>query len=352
MERKRKFLLTFAIFLIWTTLLTGCIPVYTDLDISISHKETTAPTFGTDIGSECTDPAEPEGAEKPDETATWPTEQEDVKPPVEETEATEEMDAPEKMEKPDVSDVTEATSPAVPSKTTEAPSESITNAPTTEPTEKPAESPTEATTTPDKTEVVEPTTQETTEPTVPEITEPEATEPPEVEPSEPEITEPTETEPPAEPSTPTEPSETTEPTEPIKDLYLDDYNYPNFYGRLYIPSVGIDVALYYGNDQAATDRKDSASIFAYGTYDGEIIADHSNQDFSKLFGVSVGDTGYIRLSDGGTINIRCAEVFNGHNTGTELTDNDYKNVMGQYDYLMYTCRNGWRNILICQWTRC
>lgn len=341
MRGNKRFLLTFALALIGTTLLTGCIPVYADPDISISHRETTAPTFGTDIGSECTDSAEPEVTEKPDETVIQPTEPEGVKPPVEEIETT------EATEKPDAPDTNEAPAPTVPLETTETPSESMTNAPTTAPTEKPAESPTEATTTPDKTEVVEPTTQETTEPTVPEITEPETTEP-----TEPEATKPTETELPAEPSTPTEPGETTEPTEPVKDLYLDDYNYPNFYGRLYIPSVGIDVALYYGNDQAATDRADSASIFAYGTYDDEIIADHSNQDFSKLFGVSVGDTGYIRLSDGGTINIRCAEVFNGHNTGTELTDSDYNNVMGQYDYLMYTCRNGWRNILICQWTRC
>lgn len=322
---KRKFSLIFALALIGMTLLTGCILVYTDPDISISHRETTAPTFGTDIGSECTDPAETEGAEKPDETATQPTEPEGVKPPVAETETTE---ATEKPEAPD---------------TTEAPA----------PTEKPAKNPTEATTTPDKTEVAEPTAPESTES---EVIEPSVTEPETTEPTEPEITKPTET--PAEPADTTEPpavtepTETTKPTEPVKDLYLDDNDYPDFCGRLYIPSVGIDVALYYGNDQAAADRTDSASIFQYSVYDGEIIADHSNQDFSKLFGVSVGDTGYIRLSDGGTVNIRCVEVFNGHNTGTELTDNDYNNVMGQYDYLMYTCRNGWRNILICQWTRC
>lgn len=310
MCKNRRILLIFVFALIGITLLTECILVYTDPDISISHIETTAPTFGTDIGSECTDPAETEGAEKPDETVTQPTEPEGVKPPVAETETTE---ATEKPEAPD---------------TTEAPA----------PTEKPAKNPTEATTTPDKTEVAEPTAPESTES---EVIEPSVTEPETTEPTEPEITKPTET--------PAEPADT---TEPVKDLYLDDNDYPDFCGRLYIPSVGIDVALYYGNDQAAADRTDSASIFQYSVYDGEIIADHSNQDFSKLFGVSVGDTGYIRLSDGGTVNIRCVEVFNGHNTGTELTDNDYNNVMGQYDYLMYTCRNGWRNILICQWTRC
>ena len=137
----------------------------------------------------------------------------------------------------------------------------------------------------------------------------------------------------------------------INNSYHDDYNYPNFYGRLYIPSVGIDVALYRGISQSVTDRKDSAAIFTYGSYDGEIIADHNNQDFSKLLNVVVGTTGYIRLKNGNVINIKCIEVINGHNTGTKLTDNNYRVVMGKYDYLMYTCRNGWKNIRICQWNR-
>lgn len=146
-----------------------------------------------------------------------------------------------------------------------------------------------------------------------------------------------------------EPKETQKSAEQINSLYADDYNYSNFYGRLYIPSVGIDVALYRGVSQSATDRADSAAIFAYGSYDGEIIADHNNQDFSKLFNVVVGTTGYIQLSNGNVINIKCVEVINGHNTGTELTDENYNVVMGKYDYLMYTCRNGWKNIRICQW---
>lgn len=146
-----------------------------------------------------------------------------------------------------------------------------------------------------------------------------------------------------------EPKETQKSVEQVNSLYADDYNYSNFYGRLYIQSVGIDVALYYELSQSATDRVDSAAIFTYGSYDGEIIADHNNQDFGKLFDVVVGTTGYIQLSNGDVINIKCVDVLNGHNTGTELTDENYCSVMGQYDYLMYTCRNGWQNIRICQW---
>ena len=140
-----------------------------------------------------------------------------------------------------------------------------------------------------------------------------------------------------------------EKVQKVNGLYKDDYNYANFYGRLYIPSVEIDVALYYGISQSVADRADSAAIFTYGSYTGEIIADHSNQDFSKLFDVFVGTTGYIKLKNSDVITIKCVEVINGHNTGTELTDEDYNVVMGKYDYLMYTCRNGWKNIRICQW---
>lgn len=162
-----------------------------------------------------------------------------------------------------------------------------------------------------------------------------------------EITEPTKEQ--LEEQTEQSEEEVQKPVQQINSLYTDDYSYANFYGRLYIPSVEIDVALYYEMSQSATDRADSAAIFTYGSYGGEIIADHNNQDFGKLFDVSVGTTGYIQLSDGNVINIKCVDVINGHNTGTELTDENYNIVMGKYDYLMYTCRNGWKNIRICQW---
>lgn len=134
-------------------------------------------------------------------------------------------------------------------------------------------------------------------------------------------------------------------------VYGDDANYYAYYGRLYIPDAYIDVALYYGLSQAAADRYDSAAIHDYPPYKGEIIADHTTQEFHKLFSVKVGTTGYIVLENGDCINIECVEVHNGHNTGFTLTDESYKNVMGTHDYLAYTCRNGWMNILITQWDK-
>lgn len=132
-------------------------------------------------------------------------------------------------------------------------------------------------------------------------------------------------------------------------LYKDDKNYPNFYGRFYVPDAKIDVALYYGLSQDATDRQDSAAIFRWGTDRGELIADHNNQEFSKLFAVEVGTEAYIHLSNGDVIGLVCVDVFNGHNTGDLITDEDYVSVHNLADYLTYTCRNGWRNVRICLW---
>lgn len=134
-------------------------------------------------------------------------------------------------------------------------------------------------------------------------------------------------------------------------LYADDNKYSDFYGRLYIPSVDIDVALYYKCSQSVVNRADSAAIFNWKSYSGEIIADHNNQDFKNLLDVNVDTIGYIELKNGEVINIKCVDILNGHNTGTEITDENYNIVMGKADYLMYTCKNGWRNVRICQWNR-
>lgn len=125
----------------------------------------------------------------------------------------------------------------------------------------------------------------------------------------------------------------------------------SYYGRLYIPSVDIDVGLYQSSDrQAVVDRKDSACIFRmrYGrrTY---LIADHYTQDFGSLMDVVVGDTAYIETDAGETISMVCVEVLDGHNTGNGITDANKVNVIGQHDYLMYTCQGYWRNVRICQW---
>ena len=130
---------------------------------------------------------------------------------------------------------------------------------------------------------------------------------------------------------------------------IDDTYYPYFYGRLYIPDVYIDVALYYDASQSVVDRLDSAAIFKLGQYDGLNIADHNGQEFIKLFRVKVGLIGYIHLNNGDVTNIRCTNVFNGHNIRTAITDEDGAIVDGRADILMYTCIDNVENVRICLW---
>jgi hypothetical protein len=58
---------------------------------------------------------------------------------------------------------------------------------------------------------------------------------------------------------------------------------------------------------------------------------------------------YIYLSDGGVVSLVCVEVLDGHNTKKTITNKEGRTVIGDASYLMYTCKNGWRNIIICQW---
>ena len=129
----------------------------------------------------------------------------------------------------------------------------------------------------------------------------------------------------------------------------DDRDYENFYGRLRVSAVGIDVALYDDYEQTVCDRWDSACCFTMYGYYGRIIGDHHNQEFAGLTDVTAGMTAVIRLADGTAVELECVEVFDGHNTGTAITDNRYHDVMGKYDYLTYTCINGYKNIRVCQW---
>lgn len=147
---------------------------------------------------------------------------------------------------------------------------------------------------------------------------------------------------------PTEP-----PTEPPAELPTDPprENQPaNYYGRLVIPDAGISVGLYHGADQAITDREDSANLFSMRVFDGLYIADHNNQEFSKLFNVTVGMRGYIRTADGTVFNIVCTDIFNGHNNGKIIDEEGNTNFDAHF--LMYTCKGYGTSILICLWKHC
>ena len=131
--------------------------------------------------------------------------------------------------------------------------------------------------------------------------------------------------------------------------YNDDYNFDGFQGRLFIPSVDIDVALYDGCYQYITDRDDSANLYDLFHYTGKVIADHKHQEFEPLKRVEVGMFGYIVFPDNTAVKIQCVSIIDGHNTETYLTDANYIPLEGPHDYLMYTCMANWQNIRICEW---
>ena len=132
-------------------------------------------------------------------------------------------------------------------------------------------------------------------------------------------------------------------------MNLDDSR-SGFIGRLVIPSVGIDLACResFGGvtAQQYVDEKDSAAIYWIGN--ARIIADHNNQGFANLSKVNIGDNAEMYLKDGSQISYVVVNKFQGHNTETELTDNDYNCIFDNNigGLTLYTCYAGWRNIWI------
>ena len=134
-------------------------------------------------------------------------------------------------------------------------------------------------------------------------------------------------------------------------------------GRLVIPSVGIDVALFnWGTNpngssdpdkdveavrQAVVDNPDSALLY-YDPPVGNIIADHSTQDFGALVNVKEGDAAYI-LSGDRILSLRCDMVTDGVNTGYGITDKD-GGWHHEEDYTCYTCLEDWTHIKLVGFT--
>lgn len=146
------------------------------------------------------------------------------------------------------------------------------------------------------------------------------------------------------------PQVTQEPqAKPSISINLND-NREGFIGRLVIPSVGINLACRESFDgdtaQKYVDAKDSAAI--YWARDARIIADHNNQGFANLSKVNIGDNAEMYLKDGSQVSYVVVNKFQGHNTETELTDNDYNCIFDDNigGLTLYTCYAGWRNIWI------
>lgn len=126
---------------------------------------------------------------------------------------------------------------------------------------------------------------------------------------------------------------------------------PGMIGRLVIPSVGIDVALYTDGDGATEeeklqnicDREDAAAFFCDGI--GYLIADHNNQAFQVLDSVKQGDRAFI-LRGHSILSLACDLRMDGHNYGRGIVDDAGNYVSSLSDYVCYTCQDSWNNVSI------
>lgn len=120
----------------------------------------------------------------------------------------------------------------------------------------------------------------------------------------------------------------------------------NMIGRLVIPDIDINMAIFNTNAQAVVDAKDSAACFKSG--DTFLVADHWYSGFERIRDCKKGDVAYVDMGDK-VYEFVCVEVIKGHNTGKHLTDWDDNSIM--YDknpngLTLYTCMDSWRNIRI------
>lgn len=117
-------------------------------------------------------------------------------------------------------------------------------------------------------------------------------------------------------------------------------------GRLTIPDVKIDVAIFKTNAQKVVDAKDSAAYFRSG--DTDVVADHWYSGFERIRDCKYGTVAYVDTGEK-VIEYVCTEVILGHNTGKDLTDLNYVSILtgkNPKGITLYTCVNGWQNVRI------
>ena len=126
-------------------------------------------------------------------------------------------------------------------------------------------------------------------------------------------------------------------------------------GRLYIPEVSINVALFDTSEITAKERQyvvdlpDSAAMFYLGNQC--VIGDHDLQGFQNIRDVIQDQTiAYIQKGDYTEVYI-CTESGDGCNTGKTIIDKngDVIESRNDADLIMYTCNGNWQNITYTVW---
>lgn len=126
------------------------------------------------------------------------------------------------------------------------------------------------------------------------------------------------------------------------------------WGRLFIPSVDIDVALYQTpctpDAQPIVDAYDSAAYI--NTLDGAVlIADHSNQGFDKIANLKAGDKLYIYRPDDSIETYVCQETCNGKNYTSKICDERGVASVQSSGIWCYTCGASSVDIIISKFQK-
>lgn len=125
-------------------------------------------------------------------------------------------------------------------------------------------------------------------------------------------------------------------------------NQPGMVGRLVIPSVGVNVALFSGSSQAIVDVQDSAAYFSAGN--AMVIGDHWNQGFTKIKSCTVGTKAYIYRGDS-IETLTCTNVCRGINNDYDILYEDGTSATTGSWLLMYTCNGAnYHDITITFWS--
>ena len=130
-------------------------------------------------------------------------------------------------------------------------------------------------------------------------------------------------------------------------------------GRLYIPSVGYQAAVYncsgkdYYYKQRITDNKDSASYITVRGKKTAYIGDHNTDGFENMK-KSIPDTTYAYIfKDDGTVDTYvCMEKHTrGRYTGTVYDENGTEIFNSNYDIAMVTCNGSYLSVTITYWNK-
>lgn len=125
-----------------------------------------------------------------------------------------------------------------------------------------------------------------------------------------------------------------EPQQESVDVASQMASRPGMMGRLSIPDVGIDVAVFNSDSQATADAVDSACYFDWLGY--PVMGDHQNQGWSALQYCVPGSTlAYFDNGSSVTTYI-CTDNFTGINTGYGFTYDDGTPISGS-SLVLYTC---------------